>query len=106
MNGLDWFLLAMTVAAAVGGYRLGFVTRVTSWSGMLAGIALGATLLPAIVDGATGRLNRSDLVVVAVAVIIGAGLLGRAAGLFVGARLHVANPEGRARRIDAFIRPP
>lgn len=106
MNGLDWFLLAMTVAAAVGGCRLGFVTRVTSWSGMLAGIALGATLLPRHRRRCHRPVDRSDLVVVAVAVIIGAGLLGQAAGLFVGARLHVAIPEGRARRIDAFIRPP
>lgn len=103
MNGLDLFLLILAVAAAVGGYRLGFVTRVVSWIGLAAGIILGSLLLPALIDAAGGRLNRGDLVVVAAVVVLGGALLGQALGLFLGARLHVALPEGRARAVDAGV---
>lgn len=103
MNGLDLFILVLAVAAAVGGFRLGFVTRVSSWIGLASGIVLGSLLLPSIIDAADGRLDRGDLVVVAAAIVLGGALLGQAAGLFVGARLHVAIPEGRARRVDAGV---
>lgn len=100
MNGLDLFILVFAVAAAIGGFRLGFVTRVASWIGLVVGIVLGSLLLPSIIDAAEGRLNRGDLVVVAAAIVLGGALLGQAAGLFVGARLHVAIPDGRARRVE------
>ncbi len=103
MNGLDLLLLLFAIAAAVGGYRLGFVTRVASWIGMVVGILLGTAVLPSLIDAVEGRLNRSDLVVVAAAVMVGAGLLGQALGLFIGARLHVSIPAGRARRMDSAV---
>ncbi|HEX2576968.1 MAG TPA: MarP family serine protease, partial [Aquihabitans sp.] len=103
MNGLDLLIIVLAVVAAVGGYRLGFITRVASWLGMLAGILLGSTLLPSVIDRLDGRVGRPDLVFVAAAVVIGTGLLGQAIGLFVGARLHLAIPVGGARRLDAVV---
>ena len=40
MNLLDLLLVGLLVAGVVGGYRLGFVTRVTSWIGLVAGLVL------------------------------------------------------------------
>jgi hypothetical protein len=103
VNGLDLFLLVLAVAAAVGGFRLGFVTRVTSWIGMVVGILAGASVLPWMIDRLGDQLSRSDLVFVAAGVVIGAGLAGQALGLYVGSRLHLAIPEGNARRLDAGV---
>lgn len=103
MNGLDVLILALAGAAALGGYRLGFVTRVTSWLGMIVGIVGGSLGLPSVIDRLDGRVSRPDLVFVAAAVVVGAGLLGQAVGLFVGSRLHLAIPAGKARRADAGV---
>ncbi|QXC62044.1 MarP family serine protease [Aquihabitans sp. G128] len=103
MNGLDLVLVVLAAAAAVGGYRLGFVTRATSWLGMLIGIVAGSLALPSIIDRLDQRIDRADLVFVAAGVVIGGGLLGQALGLFVGSRLHLAIPAGRARRVDAVV---
>lgn len=103
MNGLDLLIVALAVAAAVGGYRLGFVARVVSWLGLLAGIVAGSLWLPDVVDALDGRIGRADLVFVAAAVVVGGGLLGQAVGLFVGARLHLVIPLGPARTVDAAV---
>ncbi len=103
MNGLDLAITVAAVVAAVGGYRLGFVTRVTSWLAMLVGIALGTLVLPSVIDRLGGRVERADLVFVAVAVVVGAGLVGQVVGLVVGSRLHLAIPAGQARRLDAGV---
>lgn len=103
MNGLDLLIIVLAVAAAVGGYRLGFVTRVTSWVGMIIGIVVGSISLPSVIDRLDGRVDRADLVFVAAAVVVGAGLLGQAVGLFVGSRLHLVIPVGKARRADAGV---
>lgn len=103
MNGLDLLIVALAIGAAFGGYHRGFVARMTSWIGMLAGIVAGSLWLPDVVDRLDGRVGRSDLVFVAAAVVIGAGLLGQALGLVVGSRLHLAIPMGPARAVDAAV---
>ncbi len=100
MNGLDLLLIGLGLVAAVGGYRLGFVTRSASWLGMVLGIVGAALVLPAVIEQVDGGLDRSDLVFVAAGVIIGGGLLGQAAGYLVGRRLHLAIPAGAPRRLD------
>lgn len=48
MNLLDAVLVLAAVAAAVGGYRLGFFARAASWAGLALGVVAGARLLPAV----------------------------------------------------------
>ncbi len=103
MNGLDLLIAALAVAAAVGGYRLGFVARVVSWLGMLAGIVAASLWLPDVIERLDGRVGSTDLVFVAAAVVVGGGLVGQALGLFVGARLHLVIPPGPLRRVDAAV---
>lgn len=103
MNGLDVLLASVAAAVAFGGFRLGFIARVSSWVGMLVGIVGGAVILPSLIDGLSGRVNRPNLIFVAAAVVIGAGLLGQAVGLFVGSRIHMVIPLGPARLFDAIV---
>jgi hypothetical protein len=48
MNLLDLVLVLTAISAAVGGYRLGFLVRVVSWLGLVAGVVLAAALLPSV----------------------------------------------------------
>ncbi|CAN5833431.1 MarP family serine protease [soil metagenome] len=101
MNGLDLLIGAAVLTAVVVGFRLGFVTRAISWFGLIVGIIGGSMLLPLIIDGFDDRIDRANLIVVAAGVVVGAGVLGQAVGFFVGSRLRIAIPAGRARSLDA-----
>ena len=96
MNVLDVLLVLFAVAAAVGGYRLGFLARVASWVGLGLGVAVGSMVLPWVLRRLT---EASDLTLafVAISVLAGAALVGQAAGLVVGSRLHAA--LGRTSRL-------
>jgi S1-C subfamily serine protease len=99
MNTLDVLFVCAAVAAAAGGYRIGFLARVTSWIGMLAGGLLAARLLPSILD-ALDKASPTQLLIVVLAVLLGAAFVGQAVGLVLGRKLHVALPFGGARQAD------
>jgi S1-C subfamily serine protease len=99
VNLFDLILLLLAVSAAVGGYRLGFLGRLVSWVGLVAGVLLGAAILPALMR----RLHDASdvsLVLVAVATLLGTALVGQGIGLTLGSRLHIALPDGPARQVD------
>lgn len=101
MNALDLAILAAAAAAAVGGHRLGFVARATSWLGMLVGIAVAARAV-----GPVGRAMEdagdARLLLTATGLLLGGAFLGQALGLLIGARLHYALPQGRTRDADRW----
>ena len=99
MNTLDLLLLGILVAAGIGGYRLGFVTRVTSWAGLAIGLVLGAKLLPTIIRALEDG-SPTALVFAAIGTLVGSAFVGQAVGLLVGSRLHVALRSGGARDAD------
>ena len=99
MNLLDLVILAIAVAAAAGGWRLGFLARVTSWIGLGLGLYLAVRLLPLMVDGFDGG-PRLQTFLVCVAVLIAGAFAGQALGLFVGSRLQLALPKGPSRTVD------
>ena len=96
MNVLDVLLVFFAVGAAVGGYRLGFLARVASWVGLGLGVAVGSMVLPWVLRRLT---EASDLTLafVAISVLAGTALIGQAAGLVIGSRLHAA--LGRTSRL-------
>ncbi|MBO0691625.1 MAG: MarP family serine protease [Acidimicrobiaceae bacterium] len=102
MNWLDLVIVLVAAAAALGGYRLGFLARAVSWIGLGLGLYLGARFLPDI-------LNAFDLgpsgqrLLTAAAVLIGAALIGQAVGLVVGGRLLAALPLGPLRTVDRAV---
>ena len=99
MNFLDLLLLLLAVSAAVGGYRLGFFARVVSWFGLAVGVLIGYAVLPGLLRRLEGA-SQVSLILVAVATVLGAGLVGQGLGLTLGSKLNIALPEGPARQVD------
>jgi hypothetical protein len=99
LNVLDLAILAVAVAAAVGGYRLGLVTRAASWLGMLVGIGLAARLVGPVVRAIEGA-SDTRLLLTAAGLLLGGAFLGQALGLLIGGQLHYALPHGWPREVD------
>jgi S1-C subfamily serine protease len=99
VNQLDLLLLALMVSAVVGGFRLGFLARATSWIGLVIGLLVASYFLPKIVDNLQGY-EPSSRFLIAAGVFLGAAFLGQALGLVFGANLHRALPIGRLRQLD------
>ena len=99
MNFFDVLIVGGILAAGVGGYRLGFVTRATSWAGMALGLYLAARVVPSVVEAFEGA-DQLRLFLSVVGILLGGAFLGQALGLVLGARLRVALPEGSAQVAD------
>jgi len=87
------------LAAAVGGYRIGFLARVTSWVGMLVGAIGGALVIPPILrnieDPAQGQV-----LAITFGILLGSAFIGQAIGLVIGHRLRGVLPFGGLRQAD------
>ncbi len=92
-------VLAAAVGAAVGGYRLGFLTRVASWVGMALGVGLAAQVLPAVLRGLEDA-SPVQLLLVTAGTLLGTAFIGQALGLVVGTRLHATLPGAGIRSLD------
>lgn len=90
---LDLLIVLSVASAVVGGYRLGFLARVTSWAGLGLGIVLGVIFLP---DVATyfNDAEQGVRLLAAVAFLLAAGMLGQGLGLALGAALHASLKVG------------
>lgn len=102
MNLLDVVILAAVVAAAVGGFRLGFLARVVSWIGLAAGLVLAARFLPAAVRTFEGPDPTSKLLVAGV-VLLGGAFIGQGLGLLAGSSLRRFVPLGPIRIVDSAV---
>jgi S1-C subfamily serine protease len=102
VNLLDVVIVIVALAAAVGGYRLGFLARVASWIGLALGLYVAARFLPRIVN-ALHLGDPGGRLLVAAVVLIGGAFVGQAVGLLAGARLHRALPLGPLRELDRGI---
>lgn len=99
MNLLDLLIVGAIVLGVVGGYRVGLVARLASWTGWLLGLALASVIAPHLLD----RVNQIDsqvriLLVIGIFLMIAS--LGAALGEFVGHRLHSLLPIGGIRTAD------
>ena len=99
---LDVVLIVLAVMAAVGGYRLGFIARATSWLGLAGGVAAGALLLPPLLRQMRDS-NGVTVALIAIGVLLASALVGQGLGLVLGTRLHVALPPGPLRRLDQVV---
>lgn len=97
MNLLDVVLVVAAVAAAVGGYRLGFVARVASWIGLAVGIFVGVRLTPTLLEQVQGSEPAVRFFLSLSALMVGA-ILGGATGQVVGYRLRSLLPIGSGLR--------
>jgi S1-C subfamily serine protease len=101
LNLLDGILGLMMVMAAVGGYRLGLLTRAASWLGFAVGLVVGARLAPVAVDAVEGA-GPLLLFAVTVGVVLGLAVVGQAVGMAVGSALRRQVPHGPAAVVDHF----
>lgn len=102
MDLLDLILVLVAVAAAVGGYRIGFLGRVVSWVGLALGFYVAVRFLPTVaVDLASA--SPGVQLAVTILLLVGGAMLGQAAGLLLGARLHSALPLGPIRQADRVV---
>jgi S1-C subfamily serine protease len=99
MNLFDIALILLAVSAAVGGYRLGFLARASSWLGLALGVVAGAVVLPQLLPRIQ-EASDATKTIVAVATIVGMALIGQAVGLLLGSNLRAELPLGTARRTD------
>jgi S1-C subfamily serine protease len=95
----DIVLVLIAVSAAVGGYRLGFVARATSWIGFTLGVAAGALVLPVVLPEVQDA-SEPTVALVTIGLLVGMALIGNALGLVLGSRLHAELPAGAMRRTD------
>ena len=102
MDLLDLLIIVFVVSAIVGGYRLGFIARAASWIGLVLGLAIAAHFLPDVVDALRGSPPGNKLLIVA-ATLIGAGFVGQALGLLLGASFHARLPVGALRQVDRVV---
>jgi len=90
------------VSAAVVGFRLGFITRVLSWIGMLIGI-VGALLAVGPLLERIGPTTDARAAIVAIALVLLGAFLGQAIGFVLGNRLRSADDSDSVRRTDAVL---
>ena len=95
----DIVVVLVALSAAVGGYRLGFVARATSWVGLVVGLVVGVMLLHRLVPEVQDA-GQVTVTLVAVGLLVGAGLIGLSLGLVLGGKLHSEVPPGPARQAD------
>jgi S1-C subfamily serine protease len=88
---LDLTLLGLALVAAVGGYRLGFLTRTVSWIGMAVGLFVGARSLPWLLEQFSDQ-SAVSLLLFAGLVLLGGSLIGQAIGVLVGSRIRFRLP--------------
>lgn len=101
MSLLDVVIVLALVGAAVGAYRLGFVTRVVSWLAMAFGLFVALRLLPTMLTW-FGGADGQELLVVSLLALVGGAFLGQGIGLAIGSRLRLAIPAG-ARVVDHVV---
>ncbi len=87
MNFLDLLVIAAAVAAGWVGYRLGFVRRVASWAGLLAGVVLAVVLVDDVAEALRGTPPRTRLLG-ALAFVLLVATIGHAIGYASGGALH------------------
>ncbi len=90
-------------AAALGGYRAGFVARVASWIGIAAGLILAVVLAPEAVEAVQDSADPQLRAFISVGVFVVAASLGATVGELVGLNLRRLIPPGPARVADRAI---
>ena len=100
MNLLDLLIIVAAIGAAIGGYRLGFVTRAFSWIGLALGIVVANLVLPGVVRRFDGTEHQGAMLAIAVGIFILGAIVGQGLGMVVGRRFHVQG-QGWLHHADA-----
>ena len=85
--------LVFIVAAAAGGYRAGFVTRVLSWIGLGIGVAVAVTFGPRVLEPLAQTADPQIRALLTIGLFMAAASLGATLGEIVGLKLRRLIPE-------------
>lgn len=99
----DLLILAFVAGAALGGYRAGFVTRVTSWLGLGAGIGIAAVLAPHVLNAFQSSGDPQLRMLIAIGLFVVVASLGATLGEFAGLSLRRLIPPGPGRQVDRAV---
>jgi S1-C subfamily serine protease len=102
VNVFDVIVILAAVLAAAAGYRLGFVTRVLSWVGMIIGLLLGVRLLPVVFDHIE-TATQPRAVFLAFGLVLLTAVVGQAIGFLIGSRLRPADDDGTVTPVDGAL---
>lgn len=102
MTLFDLVLLLAIALAVLGGWRLGFLTRVLSWVGLAAGLLVGLKVLPALLRRLETS-NRVLVVVLAMGLLMIAATIGQALGLLIGGRVAPVRRDGAIGTADRVL---
>src|SRR3954452_22819368 len=94
---LDLIVLLLAGAAGVGGWRLGFVARASSWIGMAIGVYIATRILPAI---GSSEQDPQRLLLLGLVILFSGAIIGQVLGLLVGARLRTVIRAGPVQNAD------
>jgi S1-C subfamily serine protease len=99
VDTLDLIVVALAIAAGVGGWRLGFVARAASWIGLAVGVYVATRFLPVL--GSTEE-DPQRLLLFGMSILFAGAIIGQVLGLLAGARLRTvirSNPIVTADRV-------
>ncbi len=104
MNRVDVVAVLLFVAALFGGWRSGFVRRILSWLGLVAGLWLGTRVVPWFLDTSDGTvmLGPREFMVAATVLVLCAAL-GQLIGAIIGSRLRSWVTKLHLGRADQFL---
>jgi S1-C subfamily serine protease len=99
VNLLDLVLAGLLIAAAIGGYRMGFLARGASWAGLIAGLLATTVTVPLALGAlsAAEPLTRMGVGLVVLFLTVGAGM---ALGEVVGWQLRTSVQRSSLRTLD------
>jgi S1-C subfamily serine protease len=100
MNGLDVLVAIAAVLAALGGWRLGLITRALGWVGAVLGLAIAVSVVPAISRWIDPGSDAGVLLLGAGCFVLLASA-GQAAGVAIGSRLRPHPEDAVVRAMDA-----
>ena len=101
MNQLDLAFLVGCLLAALGGFRLGLIRRVTGWIGLVLALVLVSRFLPSIVS-TTATPAPADLLKSLGVLFVGGGI-GQALGMAAGSKLKKLIDFTHLRILDAVL---
>jgi S1-C subfamily serine protease len=102
VNWLDVAILLVIGLTIMGGWRTGFIRRVFSWAGIIAGVALASWVLPRIVGPVNSNATASRFLLAALVLFLG-GTLGQLLGSVIGDRVKHSIPDDRLGRADRIL---
>lgn len=102
MSLLDVVFLIAIALAIVGGYRLGFITRVVSWIGLAAGLFIAVKILPTFLDQLDTR-NHGLVLILTIGLLLVGASLGQALGFMIGGRITPHRRTGAFGTVDSVL---